>query len=520
MSSSKRGKRRKKKGELERYAEKRDSKKDEVESVDFTFLMLGMITSVMALLFVSSLFTTPPKAKRALEAARTGEATEEVKATDDEEFDRVLEDSDVNQLTNILSGLNRVSRHLPPNESAKSHQRRIETANHMLGKKLSNDQRKLAIEAKLNALTTVYGLNYIQTEGVPNVAESLRDTAGTYVDSPDAEVQKLAKLCLVKVNSFEMTKDGNEMRPALLVDEMCKLLKGYPGDELVIATVDTIIKHLRGNFDRAVGVEITNGIKARESEFVDSPKVAKMLRDFEDEEIMSDAKYSQLYENRWVNGKRGQRELLKKSLQLAAEPNAGNLLIGSVDKVAHWFEEDDQYEIAVSIYQEILNSVDTYRDPEVAAVAKKKAQDGIARSKIVGEEIDLSGLLLNGAPHPLENIKGRVAVVVFWSMYERDSIQTLSKVAVSGKVWKERGIRILAVNIDRSWKLDLITEITQPIENVIFLYGNPNDNYSNNILSQCPSDLVPRLMLVGRDGHVADINVPFDEVETQLDFLD
>ena len=96
----------------------------------------------------------------------------------------------------------------------------------------------------------------------------------------------------------------------------------------------------------------------------------------------------------------------------------------------------------------------------------------------------------------------------------------MSKVAVSGKVWKERGIRILAVNIDRSWKLDLITEITQPIENVIFLYGNPNDNYSNNILSQCPSDMVPRLMLVGRDGHVADINVPFDEVETQLDFLD
>ena len=383
---------------------------------------------------------------------------------------------------------------------------------------------RLAITSKLNALTTVYGYGLVIREGVPNVAQSLRDTSGTYLDSPDEEVQKLAKLCLVKVNSFEMTKDENDMQVNLLVDEMCQLFKDYPNDEFVVANVNTIIQYYRKKFDRAVGLEITKGIQARESEFVDSPKVAKMLKDFDDEEMLSNARFNQLFENRWVDGARGQRELLKKTLQLIAEPNAGSFLIKEIDGVAHWFEQDDQYEVAMRIYEEILSSADAYQDPEVAAIAKRKAQNGIARSKIVGQEIDLSGVVLNGEPHPIEEIKGRVSLVVFWSMFEPKSIEILNRLSVSGKKWKERGIRIVAVNIDRDWqveqrKLDMISEITSPIGNVIFLFGNANENYSNNILKQCPSDVVPRLMLVQRDRIVADINVPFDEIETQLDFL-
>ena len=521
MSSSKRGKRRKK-SSLERYAAKKDqSKNDDALSIDFTFLLLGMVTTLMGILLISSLFTTPPKTKRALEAAKLGNATEEVRATDDEEFDYVLESSDVTQLTNILKGLNAGSGspYLSPEEKVKSHQRRVECANHLLGKKLNPEQLRLAITSKLNALTTVYGFGLVMPEGVPNVAQSLRDTSGTYIDSPDEDVQKLAKLCLVKVNSFEMTKDGNDMKVGLLVDEMCQLLKDYPNDELVVATVNTIVQYYRKKFDRVVGIEITRGIQARESEFVDSPEVGKMLKDFDDEEILSNAKYLQLFENRWVDGKRGQRELLKKSLQLVAEPNPGQLLINTVDMVAHWFEQDDQYKVAVAIYEEILSSADTYRNPEVAAVAKKKAQDGIARSKIVGQPIDLSGVFLSGETHPIQELQGRVALVVFWSMFERESVEVLSKLSVSGKTWKERGIRIVAVNIDQNWQLDLISDVIKPIENVIFLFGDANDNYSNNILKQCPSDTVPRLMLVQRDGQVADINVPSDEIDTQLDFL-
>ena len=193
--------------------------------------------------------------------------------------------------------------------------------------------------------------------------------------------------------------------------------------------------------------------------------------------------------------------------------------VKTIDAVGHWFEQDDQYEKSAAIYEEILKSVDTYQSPEVAALARKTAQDGIQRAKIVGEEIDLSGFLLNGEGKSAENLKGKVVLVVFWSAYEPKSQEMVVKFSQKGASWKERGIRILAVNIDRTWEISAIHKTTKAASKVSFVFGNPQDNYSNNILKQCPSNVVPRLMLVQKDGHVADINVPADEIETQLDFL-
>jgi len=530
MSSSNRGKRgsrdssrRKKsskKTSLERFAEQKDQDSDEALRVDFFFLLMGMITTLITLLLVASVFSTPPKTNKALIAAKSGNPTKEVNATDDEEFDELLESSDAVQLSNILKGLNDWSTSEDGAEQGvKTNQRRVAVANHLLTKKLNKEQRTLAITSKLNALTTVYGFGLLMEDSVANVAESLRDTSNMYLKSTDLEIQKLAKLSLFKVNAFEMTKEGNEPSASLLVNDICKLLKSFPEDDTVLSTADMIVEYYRQKVDRVVALKVTKGLEARKGEFADSPKVVQLIKDFEDEAILNEAGFKQLFENRWVNGQRGQLELLKKSMQLAAEPDPGTMLVKSIDMVAHWFEQDDQYENAVTIYDEILKSVDTYQNPEVAALAKEIAQDGIDRSKIVGEKIDLSGFRLNGEPQPADALEGKVVLVVFWSAFEPQSSQMLQWFSLKGALWKERGIRILGVNIDRDWDLNLIQKVTKSTANVYFLFGDPKDNYSNNILKQCPSTVVPRLLLVQKDGHIADINVPFGEIETELDFL-
>ncbi len=520
MSNSKRGKRRsqssKKKTSLERFAEQKDQARgDEATGVDFFFLLMGMITTLMMFLLVYGVYSQTPKAARAAEAAKSGDPTKEVNATNAEEFDELLEGADVTQLTNILTGLNAWSAKDGAEKSITANQRRINVANHLLTKKLDNDQRRLAITSKLNALTTVYGFSLISS-GVPNVAESLRDTSNTYLDSPDKDIQKLAKLSLFKVNAFEMTKDGNEPAPRQLVGEITKLLKSFPDDDSVLATVNMIVEYYRQKVDRNVARKVTMGLEAKKDEF-SSDKVSQLIKDFSDQALLSDAKYTQLFDNRWLPG--GQRELLKTTKQLAAEPSSGMLLVKSVDSVAHWFEQDDQYENAVAIYEEVLRSVDTYQSPEVAAQAKKRAQDGIQRSRIVGEKIDLSGFELNGEKMGGQEYEGKVVLVVFWSAFEPTSSAVLLKLSKSGKLWNQRGIRILAVNIDRKWNMDLIQGVVKAVSSVQFLFGDAGSNYSNEILDQCPSEIVPRLLLVKKDGRVADINVPADEIETQLDFL-
>jgi len=349
MSSSKREKRRKKstkKTALERYAQQKDqSGKDEALSVDFFFLLIGMITTLMTFLLVCSLFTTNPNTTAALEAAKVGDATKEVNATDDEEFDDVLNSSDAAQLTNILRGLNSSSVKVSSGKAVKTNQRRVEVVNHLLTKKLDDEQHKYAVTSKLNALTTIYGLRLVMDK-VPDVAESLRSTSKKYLDVTDDDVRKLAHLSLFKVNAFEMAKENKEeIEVQLLVNDMCKLLKKFPNDDLVLGTLDTIVEVYR-KIDPDIGLEVTKTLQSREKEFADSPKVAQLIRDYVDETTLDG--YQELFNNRWVDGVSGQKQLFEDSLQLISDPSAGALVLKTVDEVAHWFEQDDQYENAVA----------------------------------------------------------------------------------------------------------------------------------------------------------------------------
>jgi len=509
---SSRRKRSSKKSGLEHFAQR----KEQSLIVDFFFLLMGMITTLTTILLAAGVFSTPSKTNQSLIAAKSGDPTKEVIATDDEEFDELLKSSDAVQLSNILKDLNDWS---PTEPGTKRNERRVAVADILLTKKLNTEQRTLAITSKINALTSVYGLGLRVENRVANVTQSLRDTANMYLESPDLEIQKLAKLSLFKVNAFEMAKKGDGASVSLLVNDICNLLKSFPQDDTVLSTADMMVEFYRQKVGQVVASKVTEGLGARKGEFTGSPKVLQLIKDFEDEALLNDAEYKQLFENRWVNGRRGQLQLLQKSMQLAAEPDPGTLLVKSIDAVAHWFEQDDQYENAVAIYDEILKSVDTYQNPEVAALAKEIAQDGIVRSKIVGEKIDLSGFRLNGEPQSVDVLEGKVVLVVFWSAFEPKSSQILQGFSLKGAQWKERGIRILGVNVDRKWDMSLIQKVTKSAANVYFLFGDPQDNYSNNVLQQCPSTVLPRLLLVQKDGHVSDINVPFGEIETQLDFL-
>jgi len=138
---------------------------------------------------------------------------------------------------------------------------------------------------------------------------------------------------------------------------------------------------------------------------------------------------------------------------------------------------------------------------------------------MVGEKIDLSGLNINGEEVSAAEFENKIVMVVFWSVYKKQSSQFLLKMSIAGRRWEERGIRILAVNKDQEVDASLIHDAMKPISNVTFVFGDAKNNYANNIFEQCPSDKTPRVMLVQRDGHVVDINVPLGEAVTQVDLL-
>jgi hypothetical protein len=54
---------------------------------------------------------------------------------------------------------------------------------------------------------------------------------------------------------------------------------------------------------------------------------------------------------------------------------------------------------------------------------------------------------------------------------------------------------------------------------VIFGNGDIQKQGANRVWEQCPTDVLPRAMLINRDGVVVDIDVPIAQIQTQANFL-
>jgi hypothetical protein len=54
---------------------------------------------------------------------------------------------------------------------------------------------------------------------------------------------------------------------------------------------------------------------------------------------------------------------------------------------------------------------------------------------------------------------------------------------------------------------------------VIFGNGDIQKKGANRVWEQCPTDVLPRAMLIDRSGIVVDIDVPISQIQTQANFL-
>lgn len=521
-SSSSRSRKRsskKKTNDLTEFADREyAAKKLETDGIDITFLILGMVTSLMIGLLAYSQLKASPATARVLAAADAGESTNEIREIEEKEFEEVVQSGTSIQLQSLLNDLNQWTAEGGTPEVVKKNQRRVDLANKMLTMDLDSQQRTLAITSKLSALETIYGLAFVdESAEVPNVIADLTSCANEYKEDSNESVSLKAKLSLLKINSFENAAKENPDFDQLL-DEMCSVMKEYPNDDSTLATVDRLLEYYRAKLGRETAQKIKNRMLARKSEFSSAPKVLALFQDFADEAKLAEVKYAELYENRWVNSTRGQQELLKCSLELAQDQRSGKLVIAEVDRVAHWFEQDGLYEGAKAIYTAIINSADTYDSAEIAAEAKRKAMHGLSRISLVGKTLDFTSVRYDGSPLGPERFENRVVVVLFWSAYNKSSANILESLIQQSNKWKDRGTRILAVNVDRK-VLENNKRFLGTLKTVDFVFGDPKKNFFNNILEQSPSSEVPRIMLIKKDGTVFDANVPFSELSTEVSFL-
>ncbi len=480
--------------------------------------VVGMVLSLLTILLIWNHFAMSDSTRELLAAADSGKSSKSAVPIQPKTRDAKLESADLNELCSDLIGLNdAVRKKRDPRQAEADDRLRVDICNKLINKfALDEEQRVLANKSKIDALASLYGRDFQLKWDGPNVGESLRSAAETSLKDANPVIAKSARMALMKYHAFERLKRPTFLTVEQLADEFIQMLKDYRDDEVTLATIRLITEYyVKTNIKEAI--VLVQKIKDA-SLAIESLKLNEMIREVADEAKMKSLDYLDDFENFWLNGEVGEKELVRDSATLLSDPQYGYSIIHNVDRVAHWFEQEDQYDRAISIYREMLKSSESNESLEVATLARKTAENGMTRAGLINRKIDLSGVAFDGTPIDPEFFDQRVVIVLFWSSQDQTSFQGLNQIYKETSSLRNRGLKILAVSVDTTINGKLKTFMESKPE-IVFAVGDPESKVESQIWKQCPSSIVPRVMLVDQNGVVVDINVSVSNVATEAGFL-
>ncbi len=482
--------------------------------LNFFSLIAGLVIAITLLLMLIDQFRDP--SAKLENSKTTGQGS--ILATPPGAPPQTLEDSSAEELNQMLVASNNWDRRVPLTAQIASNRNRVRIAEALLNAQPSSAQRELAILSKIEALSVIYGTQFLSKLDTQQAGADFREAAQEFQDDADAEIAKTARLSIVKVDSFEFVRNGSVGTFQPTNERILMLLRDYPDDEYIIASIKLIMISLLG-VDRESSLDIMRNLVTHQSEF-ESAKTAELFGFLADEIKLTQSNIRTLFENRWVNGIPGQRELAKVAVALAADPTGGLEVLNQIDLIANWFEQVKQYETAEQIYQAMLESAEQRESVKAAVTASEYSRNGLTRCKLVGQPIEFEATLDTGEKLSSQDLQNQVCVIIFWATDDSSSFSSVVEFHNQSQSRPMRGkrVRVFAYCTNETSGKSLRSARTQ-LGNFKILVNAPNENGSPTLLQKCPVSSLPYAMIIDRRGNVSAVNVPLDELRTAVDFL-
>lgn len=480
--------------------------------------IFGLVTTLLLGLLALGRFS--PSIQQEIVANPAKAPTASVSRKKSDRFGRLVELSSIKDLTAMLVELGQAGIQTPSKfEIETKCRQKIAVADELLTRNLTEKNRAFAIEAKIGALSVIYGLGFSKDLSGPDATEDLKVFASTFLVDSNPRVARVAALAQFKQLSFERLKPGQDSSVDVVCETMMDLLKKFPDDPLVVATIQQVINYyIEKETDDAVLMVGQLDERTRE---LDAEPVRKMLNLLQGNLMISVSGYQEAFNNRWINGVEGNENLVRLSQQLLQDERCNSWVIEDVDQVARWLEQQAYYESAEAIYRSLSETTELSKGSDAELLSGNAihfGRNGLARLNLVNAKIDLDQVQYNQIPVDLSSLTGRVVVLLFWSKENKDSIQGLLQACETTKSWRRRGGKLLAISIDEKVDSKLLAEVAASA-GVIFGNGDIETKGANQVWEQCPTEVLPRAMLIDRNGVVVDIDVPISQIQTQANFL-
>ena len=485
---------------------------DEVKKGGFFPMMIGMTASLMLVLWIASLFNPSAGGKKIDTAERSAKVS--ALLMESSGFEQFVREANTDQIVARLNRLkNSNSPRLSPAKVAESNQR-IQLCKRLLRKKVTGKLLKFAKLEWLQSEKAKYGIDFLGRMNSPNVSEEFEACFNRFLDDTDEEVYREAYLARVSFVLFESIK--GERTAQDVSKYLSDTLKKFPDDDRVESTI-------RLQFGAAVESDTNFAKELAEDilrkEIPEGEQEAGFRQFVLDHYQIIKSNYNEIFNNRFVNGDDGLRELQKTSFQLVSNPEAGPLVVETINKVASWFEQRRQFEQASQIYQAMVDASQQNRSiGEAKALLNKIGNAGVKRLDSVGKKIPISGTTLAGKQVEPGDFEGRIILVMFFQPNQKVSNRLLRLLEQSAKKYAAFGspVRVVAV-----------PSTDEPFENnAPRAFGKSQIHYFGwaegrppELLTAYPVTTFPHLMAIDHQGNVARANLDPKWYEREIENL-
>ncbi len=174
---------------------------------------------------------------------------------------------------------------------------------------------------------------------------------------------------------------------------------------------------------------------------------------------------------------------------------------------------DEQF--AADTYRKLQQIYTGSNDPRVVRIGK--AMEGLVRRmSLVGNPMTIEGTILGGGPFDWSKYQGKVVLVNFFATWCAPCRREIEKIKKIYDLYHDKGFDVVGISCDRNQTLleKFVTDKKLPWP---IVYGDKKP--SPTVSYYRADEVLPQLILVGKDGKVITLNARGDRLVKELEKL-